>query len=197
MVKAHEGHGSGESYRAKRIDLPPIPLCRFGFPRPPMDETTVLLGFNREEDKDLVKTAKVDYLSIRKYLFRQTYVPDKSNLDDQPGWKKLRTLTFKAFLKQSGMYSYISLELSEEDQFQAAKVRYHNALRAGIKGYACVFPKRNCKNIFTNNFNKKLMEIHSANHDIQLCIDPYSVAQYVVGYLSKNESGISVLLKKN
>jgi len=40
------------------------------------------------------------------------------------------------------------------------------------------------------------MEIHEANHDIQLCLDPYAVAQYVVGYLTKNESGMSALLKK-
>ena len=39
------------------------------------------------------------------------------------------------------------------------------------------------------------MKLHKANHDIQICIDQYSVAQYICGYLTKNESGISKLLK--
>ena len=34
-----------------------------------------------------------------------------------------------------------------------------------------------------------------ANHDIQIVIDPYSVGQYVLGYVTKNESGASRLLK--
>lgn len=39
------------------------------------------------------------------------------------------------------------------------------------------------------------MRLHRANHDLQICIDLYAVAQYVCGYLTKNESGISKLLK--
>ena len=39
------------------------------------------------------------------------------------------------------------------------------------------------------------MKLHKANHDIQICIDQYSVAQYICGYLTKNESGMSKLLK--
>jgi hypothetical protein len=95
-----------------------------------------------------------------------------------------------------GMYSAIFSGLSDQEKFDQAKVRYHTALRAGIKGVASVLPKRDLQNLFTNNFNTKIMKIHPANHDIQLCIDPYSVAQYIVGYLSKNESGMSALLKK-
>ena len=40
------------------------------------------------------------------------------------------------------------------------------------------------------------MRVIKANHDIQPCGDPYAVAQYVSGYITKNESGLSVLLKK-
>ena len=39
------------------------------------------------------------------------------------------------------------------------------------------------------------MRLHKANHDLQICIDHYSCAQYICGYLTKNESGISRLLK--
>ena len=39
------------------------------------------------------------------------------------------------------------------------------------------------------------MKLHKANHDLQICIDQYSCAQYICGYLTKNENGISKLLK--
>ena len=51
------------------------------------------------------------------------------------------------------------------------------------------------------------MGIHQANHDIQIVVDQvdkkiinyfifqYACAQYVVGYLTKNESGMSKMLK--
>ena len=39
------------------------------------------------------------------------------------------------------------------------------------------------------------MRLHIANHDFSICIDHYACAQYICGYLTKNESGISELLK--
>ena len=44
-------------------------------------------------------------------------------------------------------------------------------------------------------YNASIMRLHKANHDLQICIDQYSCAQYICGYLTKNESGISKLLK--
>ena len=55
--------------------------------------------------------------------------------------------------------------------------------------------KREVKDIFINGFNKKIMRLFKANHDLQICIDQYSVAQYICGYITKNESGMSKLLK--
>ena len=40
------------------------------------------------------------------------------------------------------------------------------------------------------------MLIHEANHDIQMVVDQYACAQYICGYLTKNEEGMSKLLKK-
>ena len=39
------------------------------------------------------------------------------------------------------------------------------------------------------------MSVHKANHDIQIVVDQYACAQYVIGYLTKCESGMSQLLK--
>ena len=82
-----------------------------------------------------------------------------------------------------------------DDEKEAAKSRYLNALSASVQGTAMVFMKRKVKDIFVNGFNKKIMRIFKANHDLQICIGQYSVAQYICGYLTKNESGMSKLLK--
>ena len=58
-----------------------------------------------------------------------------------------------------------------------------------------VFMKRKVRDLFINGYNKKIMRIFKANHDLQICIDQYSCAQYICGYLCKNESGMSKLLK--
>ena len=55
--------------------------------------------------------------------------------------------------------------------------------------------KRRPADILTNNFNKKLLKLHQANIDIQYCVDEYAVAEYICNYVTKNESGLSSLLK--
>ena len=189
-LKNTEGH----AYSLKAIRTGPIlenvPICRFKFPRLPMDKTIVLLALQKDEDENLIKSAKKDYLFIRYYLLRQTYdLSSKLYMD-------LKSQNFETFLKNVGMFSQVNQHLPKEEQMEEAKHRYHTALRCGIRGQSQVFGQRNLTNLFTNNYNPKLMASHSANHDIQLCDDPYAVAQYVIGYLTKNEAGMSVLLKK-
>merc|ERR1712243_397107 len=43
--------------------------------------------------------------------------------------------------------------------------------------------------------NIQIMKLQKSNHDMQICFDQYSCAQYICGYLTKNEAGISKLLK--
>ena len=50
-----------------------IPVCRYKFPRLPMDKTEVLIAFQKDEDEKVIKAAKKDYLFLRKYLLRQTH----------------------------------------------------------------------------------------------------------------------------
>ena len=39
------------------------------------------------------------------------------------------------------------------------------------------------------------MELFQANHDLQICVDPYAAGQYVSKYITKNEAGTSRLMK--
>ena len=85
-------------------------------------------------------------------------------------------------------------EYSVEDNLKA-RTRYLNALSASIIGSAKVFLKRNVEDIFINGFNGKIMELIQANHDIQICVDPYAACQYISKYITKNEAGTSRLMK--
>ena len=82
-----------------------------------------------------------------------------------------------------------------DSEIEEAKERYCNAVSLSIKGSAGVFMKRQHKDIFINNFNPNLMRLHEVNHDIQIVIDQYACAEYVCGYLTKNEAGINKTLE--
>ena len=69
-------------------------------------------------------------------------------------------------------------EYTDENK-KVAKERYLDAISASIQGNAAVVLKREVKDIFLNGYNKTLMKIHRANHDLQICIDQYSCAQYI------------------
>ena len=122
--------------------------------------------------------------TITKCLIRQTFEnPDM-----------LYRMNFLDFIHEVGMFktekaSYNKTEIRE------ARQRYYNALTASIHGTGAVMMKRKVLDIFTNGYNKSIMRLHQANHDLQVVIDQYACAQYVCGYLTKNESGMSKLLR--
>ena len=64
-----------------------------------------------------------------------------------------------------------------------------------MKNSGLLLLKRQTEDIFTNNFNTKIMNIHRANIDVQFISDEYAVAQYVGNYLTKLEGGASALMK--
>ena len=61
-------------------------------------------------------------------------------------------------------------EYSRKEKLDAYH-RYINALSTSVKGTGSVFLKRDAKDLFTNNYNRSLMGVHKANHDIQIVVD--------------------------
>jgi hypothetical protein len=61
-------------------------------------------------------------------------------------------------------------DYSDEEKKHALS-RYLNALSASVRGSGSVFLQRTTSDIFTNNFNRRLLSVHEANHDIQIVID--------------------------
>ena len=153
-----------------------ISVCRFRFPRFPLDETRVVQGLPKDTSEDIVKTCKADLQKIVKYLVRQTYT--ESNQNESECWERLKSFGFWEFLYDVGMFPVgkTLAECNDQDRC-SAKVRYLNAISAGVQGRAAVILKRETKDLFLNGYNKNIMKLHKTNHDIQICIDHYSVAQ--------------------
>lgn len=141
-------------------------ICRFGFPLPPLDQTMILHGLEKEL-KDYEKARK-DFKTI------------ESALEEM----KLGTeiaMDFHEFM--------LSLNLSYNEYVLALRSDIK-------EGQTKVFLKRNTSEIRVNNYNETLLKCWEANMDIQYIIDPYACAAYIVSYISKGQRGMSKLLRQ-
>ncbi len=158
-----------------------------------MDKTTFIPGLAKDLSEDEMVKIKADYKKIRKFLIRQTgYGLGKRQ--DNESWKKFSSWTFTDFLVEVGMFEKHA-NVDSQIEIQKAIKRYEKAISACIKGTGAIFSKRDPCDVFTNNFNPHIMEVHEANHDLQMVVDPYACAEYVTDYLTKAEAGISKVLK--
>ena len=82
-IKENEGHGRLDGF-TKGPELLNIPICRFKFPKFPLDETRLVFGMPKDIDDNEVKTRIKDLNKIIKFLIRQTYVENSTNLQDIP-----------------------------------------------------------------------------------------------------------------
>ena len=184
-----EGHGRLD-YKIEGEELL-APVCRLRHPKYPMDETKFVRGFAEGTNEDEIKQAKKDYKKIRKYLLRLTHAEDFKESDK---WKCFIKLTFNEFLYEIGMVED-GKDSNDMKAVEKAKERYTNTLRCEVKSSGMVILKRRPADILTNNFNKTLIKLNKSNMDIQFITDEYAVAEYIMNYVCKNESGISHLLK--
>ena len=122
-------------------------------------------------------------MKIKKYLIRQTYY-EESNSDpfkcsdahsvdsSQLYAKNFKKLSFIEFLYEVGMFQNEKpLKQCSRKEKELAYQRYIDALSASIRGSGSIFMKRDPKDVFTNNFNSRLMGVHQANHDLQIVVD--------------------------
>ena len=156
-IKEGEGHGRLDG-KVKGLLLSNLSICRFRFPKFPLDETTVIKGVSKDTDEKLIKTRKEDLSKVIKYLIRQTHT--EKNLDDHEGWKKLQGLSFWRFLYEAGMFrGNKALEDFTETEQQEAKLRYLDAISVSVQGTAIVVLKRKVKDIFVNGYNASIMRL--------------------------------------
>ena len=134
------------------------PICRFGFPLPPLPRTMLL--YPLEEDVDKYKKKNTDLLkAMNEY---------KDNVD----------MTFEEFLENIAKMDF-------DD--------YIKCIRSSLKAPK-VFLKRKTKDMRINLFNEGILLAWKANLDIQIVLEPYGCASYIVGYISKSQRGMSAQL---
>ena len=154
------------------------PKCRFHFPRFPIRKTTFLEPLiKNDNNENIILKADINLNRIRKFMLRNLF---QENVGESDMREEFLKLSYDAFLKKIG--------ITEED--------YTYALRRYAKGHGSLFMKRDCSQVFINNFNRNIMNQHSANQDFTLCIDENQVAAYVINYLTKNEAGQSKMLRE-
>ena len=169
-IKETEGHGKNDNImRGPKISN--FVLCRYDFPQFPLNKTKFILGMSKDLPLEEKETRKKDLLKIKKFLIRQTYSED-SCLGESIELKNFNNLKFIQFLHEVGMFSDDkNLESYTKKEKNLAYERYIQALSASIRGSGSIFLKRDTKDILTNNYNRRLMGIHQANHDIQIVVD--------------------------
>ena len=96
-VSENEGHGRLDG-QERGIKLSNIPVCRFNFPKMPMDKTTLVVGLSKDCDESTIKKYKADLKKIMKYLVCHTIEESK--------WEDLKQFTFDDFLFHVGMFDH-------------------------------------------------------------------------------------------
>ena len=168
-IRSDEGHGKNDGTHNEK-EISNYVHCRFNFPHFPLNKTTFILGIPKDCDEQEVRQRKKDLKKIKKYLIRQTF---RENMqEDSSNLIHFENLSFIEFLHEVGMFTDDQpLQKYSVREKNDAYGRYIYALSASIQGTGSVFLKRGTKDVFTNNYNRKLMKIHKANHDIQIVVD--------------------------
>lgn len=176
-ISGYEGHGRHDG---KKTGEPLLLLrCRYDFPKNPSNKSCFITAFPRDHPKQEVNKAKEDFVKVRKYLLRLTNTPDYKTSTE---WREFQSMSFAQFLFAVGMYEDNAVfEDEDEESFKKAQERYFTALRCDVKSTGYILLERSCADVFINNFNKNIILMHPANHDLQFVTDPYAVVQYIVG----------------
>ena len=134
------------------------PICRFGFPLPPLPRTMLL--YPLEEN-------------VEKYKKKNTELQKEMNV-----FKDDVDMTFEEFLENIAKMDF-------DD--------YICCIRSSLKAPK-VFLKRKANEMRINLFNENILLAWKANLDIQIVLEPYGCAAYIVGYICKSQRGMSAQL---
>ena len=100
-IKNNEGYGRKDGV-IDGTTLKNISICRFQFPKFPLNETKVVRSCSMDIDENEIKSRKKDLNKIVKFLLRQTYAEkSRENLES---WNLLKQMQFWKFLYEVGMF---------------------------------------------------------------------------------------------
>ena len=144
--------------------------CRFHYPRTPSNRTIIahpLSGdLSDEEKKDKLKEVKSIVQAVTSEI-------EKMSADE------LKSTSIDQLLEKVGITS--------ED--------YYAALKISTGSGKSIVMKRDVSEVYVNNYNPDMLRAWDANMDLQFCLDPYAVITYITDYLTKDDSGMTEVLK--
>ena len=162
--------------------------CRYAFPRYPLKETLVI-------DKNAMKTKSAQEPANDKH--RKILNGVESILTDP----EMVQFIMDQFAKGDTEEEYHSNTSKRIDLLLqiAGDIKYEDYLLAikGTKKFgSSVLLRRDVDEIWINNYNPEWALSWNANHDIQPCLDYFSVITYVTDYWAKSDDEVTQHLKE-
>ncbi|XP_073724526.1 uncharacterized protein [Misgurnus anguillicaudatus] len=157
-------------------------LCRFGFPKLPMSDTTITRPRpQRPEEEENEEDNHQDRRKSRSDAVQKAMSDARLKL--KPLWDLLNDpqVTFENL---SDLLT--KCNLSMEDY-----MKYTTELSTS----SVILIKRDPKEVWVNGYNPDLLRAWNANMDIQYILDPYSCIMYMLSYISKPEHEMNEMLK--
>ncbi|KAL3182511.1 hypothetical protein MRX96_007194 [Rhipicephalus microplus] len=142
--------------------------CRFGAPFMPSDETRIVVPFSpAPEGYDAESERERQRLKALKKKYDEMHTDLKSgDFED-----------LASFLRAFGLHF---------------EKEYMDVLRAGLSR-PCVLHRRTPAEMFVKAFNAWIGRVLDSNMDMQIILDHYACASYVVDYVNKSDRGMSNL----
>ncbi|XP_055028464.2 uncharacterized protein [Misgurnus anguillicaudatus] len=157
-------------------------LCRFGFPKLPMSDTTITRPRpQRPEEEENEEDNHQDRRKSRSDAVQKAMSDARMKL--KPLWDLLNDpqVTFENLSEL-----LTKCNLSMEDY-----MKYTRELSTS----SVILIKRDPKEVWVNGYNPDLLRAWNANMDIQYILDPYSCIMYMLSYISKPEHEMNEMLK--
>ena len=163
--------------------------CRFHKPSLPIKETTLFESKTEEnsiEDEEnkgeanLALLMKVKELMDDKEIIKQIMDKyDKEN-ETEEEFKKNRSDRIDELLVIAG----------------ATYKEYKDAIAHSVTKGHCILLERDIDEGYINAFNPEWLEAWGGNVDLQPCLDYFAVITYITDYLTKDDTGVTAILRE-
>ena len=128
----------------------------------------------------------------------KTYILEPLACDDKEAQERGKKLwaSVKKRLNSYGLGTEIVQTFN--DMLHELQMSYSDYLLAVCSTLvrAQFFPQHKPCEICINNYMHQCLHIWRANHDIQPCLNPYAVVEYILSYVTKGQKGMSVQMER-
>ena len=180
--------------------------CRFHKPTFPMKETRI---FQKETEKEIDIESMSHEMIVQKMDEIIKNARNGTNKNEELLIKVKELLDDKEVI-DSIMEKYNKDEESVEEYRRNRSARidellqiaggtydeYLKAIQASVKAGLMILLERDIDEGYINAFNPEWLEAWEGNIDLQPCFDYFAVITYITDYLTKDDSGITAILKE-